>query len=525
MFLLSIVMFIFTLIVVATRHGVNITDQRHHFYLPLLAALSILPTVIPLILFIQEIIGTIHILQFVHTLQSMSTIGTPHDPDLNDEKSERPLQLFLRYFIQGCRSRFSLAYGSSFLPRDEDLIHFPPSSMCLYEKLGLVTASVFIDDELICDPMSTPEQLLIPSSNGLKLLDLFPKHELNREDEISDNSNDENWSDRWGYNLRSFKEKGLKRFLASASDDSDSDWDEDIHQQTTTTNKKHLSALRRRCHKSRHSKSNNANRKQDSKIEIQFEDPLWWRYLPSLKCIGLSCLLLNEEQKNKENKSENKSRKVGLNKEVGDDEQSDDNRFRYFHGQAESALVDEVCHFHDRNHLYLVAKCIGFTVEPNMIGEKGDITPFEEQKRIHVIATRLLQDRAQLDRYEIGQHESRTWGMLQPDSTSILIKDNRSGAHQLLTIGDSRVVSDFCTVSWQGGISTISPLSPADRREILENAKNWNLADLDVTAFSYAPIPCSHEPKIGTNCEVGFIHNFSLTLIFSVFITNLLNQP
>ena len=76
------------------------------------------------------------------------------------------------------------------------------------------------------------------------------------------------------------------------------------------------------------------------------------------------------------------------------------------------------------------------------------------------------------------------------DSTSILIKDHRSGAHQLLTLGDARVVTELCTNSWQGGISTISPLSLTDCREILENHRNWSLADYDVTAFSYAPIPC-----------------------------------
>lgn len=30
--------------------------------------------------------------------------------------------------------------------------------------------------------------------------------------------------------------------------------------------------------------------------EVQFKDPGWWRHLPSLKCIGLACLLVDDDK-------------------------------------------------------------------------------------------------------------------------------------------------------------------------------------------------------------------------------------
>jgi hypothetical protein len=78
----------------------------------------------------------------------------------------------------------------------------------------------------------------------------------------------------------------------------------------------------------------------------------------------------------------------------------------------------------------------------------------------------------------------------------VVVKDARTQAYQLLTAGDARVVTDICSDSWQG--ETITPLGSSDRAIILENSKNWSLADLDVTAFSYAPIPYSYDKKLAT---------------------------
>jgi hypothetical protein len=86
---------------------------------------------------------------------------------------------------------------------------------------------------------------------------------------------------------------------------------------------------------------------------------------------------------------------------------------------------------------------------------------------------------------------------LRPDSTSVVIQDKRSKAYQLLTVGDARVVTDICSDSWQG--ESITSLSPTDRATILENSNTWSLADLDVTAFSYAPIPYAFGEKVASD--------------------------
>jgi hypothetical protein len=70
-------------------------------------------------------------------------------------------------------------------------------------------------------------------------------------------------------------------------------------------------------------------------------------------------------------------------------------------------------------------------------------------------------------------------------------------------VGDARVVTELCKDSWQGQSSTISPLTAVDRQAILETSKNWSLADLDVSAFSYAPVPFTFEQRIGTGAGAG----------------------
>ena len=164
---------------------------------------------------------------------------------------------------------------------------------------------------------------------------------------------------------------------------------------------------------------------------------------------------------------------------------------------AMSALVDHVCQSQNRSQLMSLSHCIGFTLSENCLGKKGDLSPFSVIKHLHLVATRLLEDRIALDRHAIGLEESRSWGLLKSDATSIIIQDHRSKAYHLLTVGDARVVAECCSDSWQGENSTISPFSAADRKTILETSNNWTLSDLDVAAFSYTPVPNTLEERIG----------------------------
>lgn len=81
----------------------------------------------------------------------------------------------------------------------------------------------------------------------------------------------------------------------------------------------------------------------------------------------------------------------------------------------------------------------------------------------------------------------------------MMIKDARSNAYQLLTAGDPSVVTSLCHEAWQGENSTILPLASADRATILDTSRSWKLADLDVTAFSYSPVPYTVEKRLGTD--------------------------
>ena len=82
----------------------------------------------------------------------------------------------------------------------------------------------------------------------------------------------------------------------------------------------------------------------------------------------------------------------------------------------------------------------------------------------------------QLDSHALGLEESRNWSRLFTDATTVFVHDKRSGADQVLTVGDARVVTELCPDWWQGENSTISPLTSADRRIIIETSKNWMLA-------------------------------------------------
>ena len=99
----------------------------------------------------------------------------------------------------------------------DKLVRVPPASINLLEKLGAVTAFTLVDDELACEPQAIPQQLLIPSEKGLKLLDLCPAY----DDDT--NSDDHSVSDAppGGRRVRSFD---------SDSEESDEDGSEAISQ-------------------------------------------------------------------------------------------------------------------------------------------------------------------------------------------------------------------------------------------------------------------------------------------------------
>jgi len=448
--------------------------------------------------FLIEIMGTSRILMGIHLLVRPHPSNHGDSKSSNNTNSNRNLQnihregggstdsmiqqLFRRYLKQVMQSRLGMH-----LRKQEDLIHVPPASAYLFEKLGVVTTVALVDDELVCCPVSTPHQLLLPTDRGLKLLNLCSK--------VDEHDNTLSM-DHVGEDEDIFS-------LSASSDSGDSDAEESPRPRVNTvqrsrkfTRKVSISTV------SSEEKKIDLVRNQLDELEVQFEDPEYWHYLPSLKCIGLCCLLVDGERDCRVPLSLSETRQKPSHEDrINDSLISSSLAFNtsgldtmrkdrdMLPKLAEEMLVRYIRRSPSRFQLLSLARSIGFRTEPTSNGSRGDITPFIERGRFHVIATRLLSRRMTTDLHAIGLEESRHWGYLRSDTESVVVKDLRTNKFQLLTTGDARTVTDLCSDSWQGEHCTLIPLSQSDRQTILEMSKSWALADLDVCAFSYSPVP------------------------------------
>ena len=67
------------------------------------------------------------------------------------------------------------------------------------------------------------------------------------------------------------------------------------------------------------------------------------------------------------------------------------------------------------------------------------------------------------------------------------MNDNRGGGLQLMSHGDPSLMLSYCREYWDG--DSITPLTPEDRKEVLDVHQRWELEDFDVIAFGYTPVP------------------------------------
>eukprot|EP00546_Thalassionema_frauenfeldii_P001517 CAMPEP_0178934834 /NCGR_PEP_ID=MMETSP0786-20121207/24138_1 /TAXON_ID=186022 /ORGANISM="Thalassionema frauenfeldii, Strain CCMP 1798" /LENGTH=264 /DNA_ID=CAMNT_0020612771 /DNA_START=706 /DNA_END=1496 /DNA_ORIENTATION=+ len=229
------------------------------------------------------------------------------------------------------------------------LIPIPAASMCLLEKLGVATAFTVVDDHLACEIDSIPQQLLIPSANGLKLLDICPTY---GEDETEDESSER-------------KRTGSGFESPESSDSEDSTFNKSATIAPITPIRR-LKRLRKRVPIRRISSSDTRFRsaskpledeeeeeEEDDKNEVQFEDPLWWQHLPSLKCIGLTCMLIERE---------NELMPVSNHKIPS----------------MEEKLVSHIAVERRRRQFQFLGSCIGFEAE--------DVTSYAEITRLQLIS-------------------------------------------------------------------------------------------------------------------------------------------
>lgn len=468
----GILVVVTTAVVLFARIDVNDSVQLAlALPVPFLCAVAIFPMIMPACLIFVEALGTARVLASYHPVATLrqDSSGTSANIDL----------LLLRYFIATVLNRLSLprfekrlyylikaiykSIGSSMGP---NLVRIPPASLNVLEKLGVATAFTLVDDALVCEPQAVPQQLLVPSEKGLKLLDICPTYE--------DDSSDEDDS--------SSEEIGSRRLEDFQDSDEESEGQLEHHHHVPSR-KKRRRLLRKAHQESVEGAKDDKNGDYEVDHEVQFEDPLWWQHLPSLKCIGLAGLLVEERNRTPESPqvSELPAHRVPANV----------SGFQ----ECKKALVRHICTERRSTQLRSLAQCIGFSRTPNRQGEKGDISHFEEKHRLLVISSPRVRERLEIDAHERDSEESRWWGLLRTDSTSVIVKDQRSGSYQLFTVGDPRVVTRMCNEAWQGENATILPLSARDRAMILETSNGWRLGDLDVEAFSYAPVPHSFEKR------------------------------
>ena len=481
----AIVLSLLTTIILLSRYR---HFQSNFFELlpsPFLAAIGVFPLFGPGCLIFLEALGMARILASYHPVASRVRMDSSSD-DVNHIVNVD--LLLLRYFLATLSNRLSLQQIGENVQKlfcvicgrkelstmgRNPMVWVPPASLNLLETLGVATAFTLVDDELVCEPQAIPQQLLIPSGKGLKLLDLCPTYE--------DESDDE--SDSEGSSIE-MKRNRQKSFDAEMNVDSDSESDDGMinHHHVPSSRKARRRLLRKRLRVSAQ-----PTKEVDDEVadhEVQFEDPGWWQHLPSLKCIGLACLLVDQKNENQGSKFPSPVGRTDQELQV-----------------CKAALARLVCKERNSMQLRSLARCIGFSTKGTASGERGDASPFVEKNRLHIVNIASLRDRIKIDSHERGSEESRWWGLLRADSTSVVVQDRRSGAYQLLTVGDPKVVTRMCHEAWQGESSTILPLTSYDRSTVLETSDSWKLADLDVEAFSYAPIPHTFEARCTGNSE------------------------
>ena len=401
----------FSCIVLFARLDYDASDLTAVLTAPILAVVGMFPFTTPVCLFLIEALATSRILTCYHPMAALRRQEIPSE-DTNNSG-----MLLLRYFFATISNRLALqdtgrslhrmmCFLYRFFGANGDLqvgpriVRIPPASLNLLEKLGVATALTLVDDELVCEPHALPQQLLIPSGKGLKLLDICPTYEGESDD---DGESDQH---------------GSRRSIDGDFHDSDSESDDGFEYHHHAPNRRKRRRLKSARKDSLRNKSSEDETKGMDTVDhaVEFEDPLWWHFLPSLKCIGLACLIVDQKDE---------ITNLGVSSSLVNETGS-------YAANIEEELISLICSERRSMQLRSLAQCIGFSKE-------DDLTSFVEKYRLHVINTARLKERLEIDSHERGLEESRWWGLLRPDSTSVIVQDARSGAYQLVTVGDPRV--------------------------------------------------------------------------------------
>lgn len=231
----------------------------------------------------------------------------------------------------------------------------------------------------------------------------------------------------------------------------------------------------------------------------RFENPNWWKYLPSLKPIGLNAMLtyapmpavvaaasnVGSGSLTAENLREQELQRGSSNLS---------RQRKHHHGHKrnlnrhviEKSLVRQVRKSIPIESLRELAEEIGFSSD--------DVQVFRKVLEMNVIAPGLLDTKLMDDTHAWGQEETRRRGSLMTQVRSSVVLDTRSGGLQMMSQGDPALILHYCSDYWDG--KSIAPFTSSDRTEILSVYDRWNLEDFDVVAFAYTPISIDLRKRI-----------------------------
>ena len=244
----------------------------------------------------------------------------------------------------------------------------------------------------------------------------------------------------------------------------------------------------------------------------RFEDPLWWKYLNSLKPIGLNALLTHTPTPPSQILSTG-SQDVVLTKSTLNGIPpllTRQLRKASTTGHIAAAFLDpkessSSATHRKRNSSQMQAGLVGhirkvlpLAVLRELAGEIGfddsDVSTFMRLLETNVIAPRLGDAKLLEDTHAWGQEDTRKRGTLFSHARGAIVQDSRGGGLQMMTQGEPALILNYCREYWDG--SNITPFSVPDRKEVLSVYERWEMEDFDVIAFAYSPVPSSLKPLI-----------------------------
>ncbi|XP_066939120.1 transmembrane protein 94 isoform X21 [Macrobrachium rosenbergii] len=187
---------------------------------------------------------------------------------------------------------------------------------------------------------------------------------------------------------------------------------------------------------------------------LQFDDPMWRRYLLSLKPLGLNILLNTCNP-------------------------ATQNHYTQFcaHITCEAMYNEDLVPVSQRRCLCELAKQIGFTEQAQV--------PFELEHQLSTFR-HVPPDMACKDRLAKSLMITKLKFPF-PHMVSVLMRDRASQKLELMSQGTADIILDSCTDYWDG--YDICPLTEKDRKKILDFYHRTSLSAY-CTAFSYRPTSC-----------------------------------